>query len=131
MNRILKSIGAVLAGFIFIVITHTGTDALLERAGILPGDNLFVGTGLILTVLGYRALFSVAGCYLAARLAPSSPMKHALALGTVGVILSTTGAIANATLNLGPAWYAWALVAISLPVAWLGGKLCARQSKRT
>jgi hypothetical protein len=38
---ILRSIGAVLAGFVFIGITHTGTDAILERAGVLPRENLF------------------------------------------------------------------------------------------
>jgi hypothetical protein len=121
--KVWKSIGAVLAGFVFILITHTGTDAVLESIGLLPKKNLFVGTGLILFVLAYRSIFSLFGCYIAARLAPSSPMKHALSLGIVGVILSTAGAIANATLNLGPAWYAWTLVIISLPVAWLGGKL--------
>ncbi len=130
MNKILKSVGAVLAGFIFIVITHTGTDAILESAGILPKDNLFVGTGLILFVLAYRAVFSVIGCYIAARLAPSGPMKHALALGLIGVLLSAAGAIATANMNLGPAWYAWTLVIISLPVAWLGGKLYELKSHR-
>jgi hypothetical protein len=121
--KVWKSIGAVLAGFIFIVITHTGTDAVLESVGVLPKDNLFVSTGLILFVLSYRAVFSLFGCYIAARLAPSSPMKHALALGVLGVLLSAAGAIATANMNLGPAWYAWTLVIITMPVAWLGGKL--------
>jgi hypothetical protein len=35
-NTILKSTGAVLAGLIFIVITSTVMDALLENTGILP-----------------------------------------------------------------------------------------------
>ena len=70
------------------------------------------------------------GCYLAAWLAPRSPMKHALALGVVGVLLSTAGAIAAANMNLGPSWYAWTLVAISLPTAWLGGKLHELPSRR-
>jgi hypothetical protein len=130
MSSLLKSVGAVLAGFIFIVVTHTATDAVLERIGVLPKNNLFVGTGLILAVIGYRAVFSLIGCYIAALLAPHSPMKHALALGIVGVLLSTVGAIATANMNLGPAWYAWTLVAISLPIAWLGGKLYELRSKR-
>jgi hypothetical protein len=130
MGNFLKSIGAVLAGFIFIVVTHTVTDTVLERVGVLPRGNLFVGTGLILVVIGYRAVFSVIGCYIAALLAPHSPMKHALALGIVGVLLSTVGAIATAKMNLGPSWYAWTLVAISLPIAWLGGKLYELRSHR-
>jgi hypothetical protein len=130
MSSILKSVGAVLAGFIFIVVTHTATDAVLESIGVLPKGNLWVGPGLILLVIAYRAVFSLIGCYITALLAPHSPMKHALALGIVGVLLSTAGAIATANMNLGPSWYAWALVVISLPIAWLGGKLYELRSRR-
>jgi hypothetical protein len=48
-------------------------------------------------------------------------MKHALILGGIGLVLSSVGAIAAA--DLGPAWYAWTLAAMALPIAWLGGKL--------
>lgn len=120
-----KSIGAVLTGFIFIVITHTGTDAILENAGVLPKGNLFVGTGLILLVLGYRTVFSFIGCYLTARLAPRHAMKHALILGAIGLVLSLIGAIVAA--DLGPAWYGWTLAATALPIAWLGGKWYERR----
>lgn len=126
MNKmLLKSIGAILAGLIFIVITHTATDALLEKAGVLPKDNLFVGTGLILLVIGYRSVFSFIGCYLTAKLAPRKPMKHALILGLIGLVLSSVGAIVAA--DLGPAWYGWTLAVISLPLAWLGAKLYERR----
>ncbi len=124
MNKnILKSIGAVLAGLVFIGVTHSATDAILEAAGVLPKGHLHVGAGLILFVILYRAIFSVAGCYLTAKLAPKNPMKHSLILGGIGTILSAVGAIVTADMNLGPAWYAWSLVVISLPVAWLAGKL--------
>jgi hypothetical protein len=35
-------------------------------------------------VLGYRAVLSLIGCYVTARLAPSNPMAHALSLGVIG-----------------------------------------------
>jgi hypothetical protein len=123
MNTTLKSIGAVVAGFLFIGVTHSVTDAILEHTGVLPKGNLYTSTSIILLVIGYRAVFSLAGCYLTARLAPNNPMKHALILGGIGTALSAIGAIVTADMNLGPAWYAWSLVAIALPVAWLGGKL--------
>jgi MFS-type transporter involved in bile tolerance (Atg22 family) len=129
-KNILKSIGAVLAGLIFIGITHTGTDAILESAGVLPKGHLHVGTGLILLVIGYRAVLSFIGCYITALLAPKNPMKHALTLGVVGVLLSTAGAIATRNMNLGPSWYAWTLVVIALPIAWLAGKLYELRSAR-
>jgi len=126
---ILKSVGAVLAGLIFIGIAHSGTDAILENIGVLPKGHLHVGTGLILVVIGYRAVTSLIGCYITALLAPKSPMKHALALGIIGVLLSTAGAIATANMNLGPAWYAWTLVVTALPIAWLAGKLYELRSR--
>lgn len=121
MKGIFKSIGAVLAGFIFIGITHTSIDAILESAGVLPKGNLFVENWLILIVISYRAVFSIAGCYISAWLAPNYPMRHSLALGILGAILSSIGAITMG--HLGPAWYAWTLAAISIPIGWLGGRL--------
>jgi hypothetical protein len=119
----LKSIGAVVAGLIFIGVTHSAIDAILEGVGVLPKGNLYVSTPLILFVIFYRAVFSLGGCYITAKLAPKNPMKHSLILGGIGAVLSATGAIVTADMNLGPAWYAWSLVVIALPVAWLAGKL--------
>jgi hypothetical protein len=129
-NSILKSIGAVVAGLIFIGVTHTATDALLEGIGVLPKGHLNVGPGLILLVIFYRAVLSLAGCYLTAWLAPNQPMKHALILGGIGTVLSAVGAIATADMNLGPAWYAWSLVVTALPIAWAGGKLYFSRTKK-
>lgn len=119
-NR-LKSVWAVLAGFLVIVILSIGFDTILKLAGILPWDHLFVSTGLILFVIFYRAVFSLAGCYLTAKLAPQNPMKHTIILGIIGTVLSAVGAILAA--DLGPIWYAWTLAVIAIPIAWLGGKL--------
>jgi hypothetical protein len=122
-KNVLKSIGAVLAGLIFIGVTHSAIDAILEGAGVLPKGHLNVGAGLILFVILYRAIFSFAGCYLTAKLAPGTPMKHSLILGGIGAALSATGAIVTANMNIAPAWYAWSLVVIALPIARLAGKL--------
>lgn len=120
MNKnIFKSIGAVLAGFLAIVILSVGTDTILEQAGVLPEGALF-DTGLLLLALMYRSLYSVIGAYITARLAPNQPMRHALALGVLGIVVSSFGTLAAR--DLGPAWYGFALVLVSLPLAWLGGK---------
>tara|TARA_R100001143_G_scaffold63594_1_gene73159 strand:+ start:14920 stop:15321 length:402 start_codon:yes stop_codon:yes gene_type:complete len=125
-NNKLRSIWAVFAGLLIIFVLSIAADTLLKITGILPWDHLFVSTGLILFVLFYRAVFSLIGCYIAAKLAPSKPMKHALILGVIGVVISSIGAIVAA--DLGPGWYAWTLAAISMPIAWLGGKLHEKQA---
>ena len=128
MNKsILKSIGAVLAGFLAIVILSVGTDTILEQTGVLPRGALF-DTGLLLLALMYRSLYSVIGAYITARLAPDRPMRHALALGVWGIFMSALGTLAAR--DLGPAWYGFALVVVSLPLAWLGGREFELRSAR-
>ena len=125
-----KSIGAVLAGLIFIFITHVGTDAVMHASGVFPpvGQPMY-DIGLLLMASLYRGIYSVIGCYLAARLAPKYPMRHALILGGIGVLLSTAGAIA--LWDFGPAWYPLSLIALSIPYAWLGGKVFEARAGRS
>ena len=79
--------------------------------------------GHSLLALSYHLAYTLFGSYLAARLAPNRPMGHALAIGALGIVISTLGLIAIVTDNLAPAWYGWMLIVLSLPVAWVGGKL--------
>lgn len=128
-RRMGRSMGAVFAGLVAIFALSIGTDVTLHAAGIFPAIGQPVSDELLLLATAYRCVYAVAGCYLAARLAPGRPMRHALALGVVGVILSTAGAVA--TWNRGPAfgphWYPLALIASSLPCAWMGGWLREKQ----
>jgi hypothetical protein len=122
-RRALRSIGAVLSGLVAIFVLSTATDVALHASGVFPPWGVRMGDSLFLLALSYRIVYGVAGCYVSARLAPDRPMLHALALGAVGVVLSTAGAVAM--WDAGPAWYSIAVIAIALPCAWAGGKLGA------
>lgn len=126
----LKSIGAVSAGLLFIFITHIGTDQVMHATGVFPpaGQPMFDTEELLLASF-YRGIYSIIGCCIAARLAPRRPMQHALILGGIGVLLSTVGAVAF--WDMGPVWYPLGLIALSLPYAWVGGKLYAIQQIRS
>ena len=127
--NILKSIGAVLAGLIFIFVTHSGVDFILESLGIFtPPTERFDTPWMVVTATIYRTILSIAGCFLTGFLAPSRPMLHAMVLGFIGLALSTAAAIVSIPMDLGPAWYPIALVALTLPCAWIGGKLAERRS---
>jgi hypothetical protein len=119
----LKSIGAILAGFILTFALSYGTDAVLVALDAIPRGPLpmYGSEPVIFMILVYRTLYNVVGAYLVARLAPSHPMRHALAIGALGFLGSIAAAITAP--DLGPAWYAWSIVATAVPSAWLGGKL--------
>jgi len=124
-RSILRSIGALLAGFLVVVILSLGTDLVLHATGIFPPWGQPMSDALFLLATIYRTIYGVAGSYVTARLAPNRPMTHALIGGCIGLVLSTVGAVA--TWNKGPEfgrhWYPVALVVLAMPTAWLGGKL--------
>ncbi|PYS89852.1 MAG: hypothetical protein DMF62_06260 [Acidobacteria bacterium] len=128
--RILKSILAVLAGLIFIIFSHSLTDFILESFGIFPppSEGLHV-TWMLLLALGYRTVLSIVGCFITAKLAPQNAMKHAVILGFIGVFLSTVGAVIGIQMNLSDTWYPIALILVSLPCAWIGGRLASSNAK--
>lgn len=128
--KILKSIGALLAGLIFIFVTHTGVDRILEASSIFPPPEQGLHTTwMLMLATGYRVALSIAGCYITARLAPSRPVAHALVLGFIGVVGSLAGLSLAISQNLSPLWYPIGLAILSLPCAWVGGKLAERHAR--
>ncbi|MGB7070242.1 MAG: hypothetical protein WBD22_12175 [Pyrinomonadaceae bacterium] len=124
--QILKSVGAVFAGLILIVVTHSVADFILEKTGVFtPPDQRFDTTWMVVTALVYRIIFTIAGGYLTSALAPSRPMLHSLILGAFGFAISAIAAIPLIPMDLGPAWYPIALAITAFPAAWFGGKLKA------
>jgi hypothetical protein len=126
----IRSIGAVLAGLLAIVVLSSAVDLILHATGVMPPWGQRMSNALFALASGYRIVISIGGCWLAARLAPSRPMAHALALGVVGVIISAIGVIVAVVKGpaLGPLWYPLALVAVAMPCAWLGGRWTTRSA---
>jgi len=122
-RRIGRSIGAVLAGMLAVVILSLGTDLALHAAGIFPALGDRMSDNLLVLATVYRTIYAVLGGYITARLAPNRPMQHARLNGLIGVALITLGAVVTWNRALGPHWYPLALVVTALPTAWLGGKL--------
>lgn len=128
--NILKSIGAVLAGMIFIIASHMITDRVLEAAGVFPPpeQGLHI-TWMVVLATVYRTVLSIAGCYLTAALAPSRPMLHAMILGGIGFVISGIASYFVIPMNLGPAWYPIALTVLSPVSGWMGGMLYQSRKK--
>jgi hypothetical protein len=118
-----RSLWAVLAGFIFIGVLANGSAAITRAISPWAFDprGATMNTSILLVMLAYSSVYGVVGCYLTARLAPSRPMRHALILGLLGVII----ACVNAAAMWGrvPSWFAVVNVLAMIPLAWLGGRL--------
>jgi len=122
---ILRSILAIVAGFVAIGVLSIGTDAVLVAAGVLPPHGQPVGNHLLLLAQAYVAVYAIFGCWLAAYLAPSHPMRHALILGVLGLAFNLMNAVA--LWNLYPKWFTILSLALVMPYAWIGGRLRERQ----
>lgn len=127
LRRLGRSAGAVLLGFVAVVVLSLGTDQVLHVLKVYPpwGQPMYEPR-LNLLALSYRIVYAVLGSYIAARYAPDRPMLHAMVLGVIGQVLSVAGVIATLPLHLGPAWYPIGLAVTALPCAWLGGVLHRR-----
>jgi len=123
-RRLVRSALAILAGMTTVVALSMGADEVMYATHVFPPRREPMhDPGLYALALAYRAVFGVGGSWVAARVAPHHPMRHALIVGGIGLALSVLGAIVTRNMDLGPAWYSWGLAASTLPCAWLGGRL--------
>ncbi|HEY0153816.1 MAG TPA: hypothetical protein VGB92_17530 [Longimicrobium sp.] len=129
MPPIVRSILAIVVGFLFIGALAGGTGAILSSAGFLPAGESMTDPAPVLLEAAYVAIFAIAGCWLAAYLAPDRPMRHALILGFLGLVFNVIGAVA--TWGQRPAWAIALNLALVMPYAWIGGRLREQQLERT
>jgi hypothetical protein len=128
MNVTLRSAAALLAGLVAIFTLSIGTDVLLEKGGYLTiarfGEN---AAWVLALVLFCRVVYFVLGGFLAAKLAPNHPMRHALIIGCVGVVLNVVGAVM--TWEATPHWFSITLILLAFACSWFGGRLGSAERK--
>lgn len=128
-RRLGRSVGAVLLGFLVVVVLSLGTDQVLHLLQVYPPwGQPMRDPGLNLLALSYRLVYGVIGSYVMARFAPYAPMRHVWAGAILGFVLSSLGVVTAIRMDLGPAWYPIALALSTWPTAWLGGTLYLRQA---
>jgi hypothetical protein len=127
-HNLWRSVGAVVAGLLTVIILSLGTDQVMHSSGIYPPWGEAMADSLFLSATAYRVIYGIVGAYVAARLAPLGrrPMRCAMIVGVIGLLLSIVGVAAtrNAGPEFGPRWSPLALAVTSIPCAWLGGRIC-------
>lgn len=134
MRRGLISAGAIVAGFAVTAVASTAMDAILHATGVFPPIPQRMSDALFVLASAYRAVFTVAGGYVVARLAPDRPMRHAWILAGIGLVAGLAGVGAYFAMGgetVGPAWYALSLPVQAIPCVWLGAKLARRRDTST
>src|SRR6266702_3366018 len=101
-----RSTAAVLSALLAVFVLSLGTDQILHLLQVYPPWGQRMSDPLFLLATSYRIVFNVAGGYIAARLAPYAPMRHAMALAIIGLVL------------------------MAVPCAWLGGRIAERSATR-
>jgi hypothetical protein len=122
-----RSIVAVGAGFLTVVVLSLATDQLLHVLDVYPawGQPMYE-TGLNALALSYRIVYTLLGGFITVRLAPRAPMRHVTILALIGLAAGTAGAIVAITqADLGPSWYPIALAVTAYPCTWFGGRLAS------
>jgi hypothetical protein len=129
MKPWIRSVGAVAGGFLVTAVASTATDAIMHAAAVFPSSPQMMSDSQFVLASGYRALFTVAGGFVTARLAPDRPMRHTWILAGIGLAAGLAGVVAYYVIGgakLGPAWYPIAIVVESIPCVWFGGWLATR-----
>lgn len=131
-TNILRSVGAIFAGVMTVIVLSLGTDVILHSTGVYPPWFQPMADALWVLALAYRIVYGVLGGYVAARFAPSQPVKHAMIVGFIGLALTIVGVAMhwNKGPEFGPKWFNLALVFTALPCAWAGGKLVIARARR-
>lgn len=120
-RRIGRSLVALLAAIVANVVLAFVIDELLHVLGVYPPWGVpMYSTSLNALALSYRLAIAVLGGIVVARLAPRAPVRHALLLAAIGLVLGGMGVVVALTHDLGPVWYPIALALLS-PPAGIGG----------
>jgi hypothetical protein len=128
MKSWVASAGAVAAGFVVTTLTSMAADSAMHATAIFPSTPRLMSDAHFALASGYRAIFTIAGGYVTARLAPEQPTLHAWILAGIGLVAGLAGVAyyyTNGQADLGPAWYAISIPVQAIPCVWLGGRLAA------
>ena len=124
-------VGVVLAGIVTLVIEALGHLVFPPPEGMDPGDPESIrafmdqlSVGSLLSVLVAWALGTVAGAWIASRIARRAHLTHGMIVG----FLMLAGGIFNLATIPHPMWMTIAGVLLFLPSAYLGTRIAGRSA---
>ena len=123
----LRSIGAVLGGYLTMALLTMAMFAALMAFGGSKEPPATPPTWFTLTVLGLGIVWAGAGGWVCAHLARDARWKHVAWLAGLVVVLGVASAFAPQE-SAGPGWYRFALPLIGAVGVLLGGRVRVGQA---
>jgi hypothetical protein len=122
----LRSVLAVLAGFATWTVLWLISNQLLmiSARDQFHDDGTTDHAGLLAVILIASVVISIAAGWLTAKIAPTNPFGHALALGAL--LLAVGVGVQWQYWHVMPLWYHLSFLALLLPASILGGGCFAR-----
>lgn len=127
-----QSILSIAAGFAFMIILMRLSEYALEQMGLYDASQplrIYGGQPVLYVFFIERIVLTILGGYIAAWLAPSRLLLHAVLLGSFAAIYRLLNLVTGAQQSYGIAWYLFGLVLLAIPTAWLGGYIYTRMLK--
>ena len=122
----MRSAIAVLAGFITFSVALIGVQGIGTAILHSMDPNLSATTTIVnynretrVAWLIWEAVSLVAAGYVTARIAPSSPVAHATAMGLFQAVVTSSAMLSLRSDE--PEWFWVTGIALMIPAAWLGG----------
>ncbi len=120
----LRSVLAIVAGFVTIAVLSIGADAAMHGLGVFPADPAGMSDGLFGLATLYRTVFTVLGGALTGLLSARTDQRDVRILAGIGFLAGLAGVAAwFATPGLGPLWYAAAIPVTGAIATLVGGHL--------
>lgn len=122
----MKTVAAVLAGYILWTSLWLGGNAGLRVAGLLPAEPAAPVTGLgsLLGLMVLSLMCSLAAGSLTAAIGRAAPGRGLVALA---LALFATGCLVQFSVrNLFPVWYHLSFMGLLIPATFVGGRFVRR-----
>ncbi|MBO6607220.1 hypothetical protein [Psychroserpens sp.] len=138
MNPVLRNILAVVLGWLIGSIVNMALvfagHFIFPIEGVDPNDMEAMAEVMPTLSSEYflfpflaHAIGTLVGAFIAAKIAATYKMTFALVIGAIFLL----GGILVSTMIPAPTWFtATDLILAYIPMAWLGGKLCAKGAKK-
>jgi len=122
----MRSVVAVLAGFITFSVALNGVQGIGTAVLHSMNPNLSATTTIVnystetrAAWLIWEAVSLIAAGYVTARIAPTSPIAHATAMGLFQAVVTSSAMLSLRSDE--PEWFWLTGIALMIPAAWFGG----------